>query len=283
MFSTKFHPNPLQFVRVTSDFQLKERKSTFEIPADSKSIYIPLSCHQNAIPLRLSSFSQDSITTHSPYPHPNLIKIHQHPLKLLTDSNSKSTYIPLSCRQNAIPLRLSSFSQGSITTHSPCSPQNFIQIHCNSSELQAISNSKSDNPHLKFRPTQRALIYLWVATKTQYVSDWAHFHRAAPGCIHHVPYQISFKSNDTRPSYKRFPTQRAIIYLWVATKTRSPLIEFIFTGINLHTLAMLSTKFDPNPMTLVRVTSDFQLKEQLYTFELPPKRDPLWLSSYSQG
>ena len=58
MFPTKSYPNPSPFVRVTSDFQLKERKSTFEIPADSKSIYIPLSCRQNAIPLRLSSYSQ---------------------------------------------------------------------------------------------------------------------------------------------------------------------------------------------------------------------------------
>ena len=37
---------------------------------------------------------------------------------------------------------------------------------------------------------------------------------------------------------------------------------------------MSPTKFEWNPMTLVRVTSDFQLKEHLYTFELPPKRDP---------
>ena len=37
---------------------------------------------------------------------------------------------------------------------------------------------------------------------------------------------------------------------------------------------MFTTKFHPNPMTLVRVTSNFRLKEHLYTFELPPKRDP---------
>ena len=47
----------------------------------------------------------------------NLIEIQWHSLKLLRDSNSKSTYIPLSCHQNAIPLRLSPFSQGSIGTH----------------------------------------------------------------------------------------------------------------------------------------------------------------------
>ena len=55
IFPTKSHSNPMTLVRVTSDFQLKERKPTFEIPADSKSTYIPLSCHQNVIPLRLSS------------------------------------------------------------------------------------------------------------------------------------------------------------------------------------------------------------------------------------
>ena len=50
MLSTKFHSNQMTLVRVTLDFRLRERKSTFEIPADSKSTYIPLSCHQNAIP-----------------------------------------------------------------------------------------------------------------------------------------------------------------------------------------------------------------------------------------
>ena len=49
MLSTKFHSNQMTLVRVTLDFRLKERKSTFEIPADSKSTYIPLSCHQNAL------------------------------------------------------------------------------------------------------------------------------------------------------------------------------------------------------------------------------------------
>ena len=52
-------------------------------------------------------------------------------------------------------------------------------------------------------------------------------------------------------------------------------IELIFTGQHRGASTMSPTKFHSNPMTLVRVTSDFQLKEQLYTFELPPKRDPL--------
>ena len=75
MLSTKFHSNQMTLVRVTLDFRLKERKSTFEIPADSKSTYIPLSCHQNAICLRLSSFSQGSTGVHPPCPLPNFIKI----------------------------------------------------------------------------------------------------------------------------------------------------------------------------------------------------------------
>ena len=53
-----------------------------------------------------------------------------------------------------------------------------------------------------------------------------------------------------------------------------PLIELIFTGLSQHTLAMLSTNFHPNPMTLTEVIKRFRLKEHLYTFELPPKRDP---------
>ena len=194
MSSTKFHPNPMTLVRVINRFQLKERKSTFESPADTKSTYIPLSRYQIAIPLRLSSYSQDSITTHSPCIPPNLIKIHCHSSKLQAISNSKSTYIPLSCHQNAIPLRLSSFLQGSITTHSPCPHPNFILIHHHSSELhtflcspqkheffdplrlssfsqgstsahspcspQNLIQIQRHTPELHSTPTQRALIYL---------------------------------------------------------------------------------------------------------------------------
>ena len=194
MSSTKFHPNPLTLVRVTNDFQLKERKSTFEIPADSKSTYIPLSCRQNAIPLRLSSFSQDSITTHSPYPLPNLNEIQQHSLKLLTDSNSKSTYIPLSCHQIAIPLRLSSYSQGSITTHSPCTPPIFIQIHHHSSELHTFLCSPQK--HEFFDP-------LRLSSFSQ-GSTSAHSPCTPPNFI-----QIQRHT----PELHSTPTQRALIYL----------------------------------------------------------------------
>ena len=153
-----------------------------------------MSRYQNAIPLRLSSFSQDSITTHSPYLHPNLLQIYHHSSELLSDSNSKSTYIPLSCHQIAIPLRFSSYSQGSITTHSPCTPPILILIHHHSSELHTFLCSPQKHeffdplrlssfsqgsttthspcspqnfiqiqrrtPELHSTPTQRALIYL---------------------------------------------------------------------------------------------------------------------------
>ena len=121
MSSTKFHPNPMTLVRVTNDFQLKERKSTFEIPADSKSTYIPLSRYQNAIPLRLSSYSQGSICIYSPHTPPNFIQIQRHSSELHSISDSKSTYIPLSCHQNAIPSDLAHFyrvaSQHTCHTH----------------------------------------------------------------------------------------------------------------------------------------------------------------------
>ena len=160
--SYKQFPTQRAIIHIWNSGRLKEHLSTFEsLPKRN--------------PLRLSSFSQDSITTHSPYPHPNLIKIHQHPLKLLSDSNSKSTYIPLSCRQNAIPLRFSSFSQDSITTHSPCIPPNLIKIHCHSSKLQAISNSKST--YIPLSCYQNAI-----------PSDLAHIHRVASQHTRHTPH-----------------------------------------------------------------------------------------------
>ena len=141
MSSTKFHPNPMTLVRVINRFQLKERKSTFEIPADTKSTYIPLSCHQIAIPLRFSSYSQGSINTHSPHTPPNhsLIQHHSSELHTFLCSPQKHEFFD--------PLRLSSFSQGSISTHSPCTPPNLIQIQRHTPELHST-------------PTQRALIYL---------------------------------------------------------------------------------------------------------------------------
>ena len=126
MHPSKSHPNPTPYAGVTLD-------------SDSKSTYIPL----NQPNFRFRSYSQGSITTHLPCTPPNLNEIQWPSLKLLTDSNSKSTYIPLSCRQNAIPLRLSSFSQGSICIYSPHTPPNFIQIQRHSSELHSISDSKS--------------------------------------------------------------------------------------------------------------------------------------------
>ena len=141
MSSTKFDPNPMTLVRVINRFQLKERKSTFESPADTKSTYIPLSRYQIAIPLRLSSYSQGSITTHSPCPHPNFILIHHHSSELHTFLCSPQKH------EFFDPHRLSSFSQGSTSTHSPCTPPNLIQIQRHTPELHST-------------PTQRALIYL---------------------------------------------------------------------------------------------------------------------------
>ena len=194
MSSTKFHPNPLTLVRVTNDFQLKERKSTFEIPADSKSTYIPLSRYQNAIPLRLSSFSQDSITTHSPCIPPNLIKIHCHSSKLQAISNSKSTYIPLSRYQIAIPLRFSSFLQGSINTHSPHTPPNHSLIHHHSSELHTFLCSPQK--HEFFDP-------LRLSSFSQ-----------GSTCTHSPCSPQNFIQIQRRtPELHSTPTQRALIYL----------------------------------------------------------------------
>ena len=69
MSSTKFHPNPMTLVRVINRFQLKERKSTFESPADTKSTYIPLSCYQNAIPSDLAHIHRvaSQHTRHTPH------------------------------------------------------------------------------------------------------------------------------------------------------------------------------------------------------------------------
>ena len=138
MSSTKFHPNPLTLVRVTNDFQLKERKSTFEIPADSKSTYIPLSRYQNAIPSDWVHFHRT------------------------------------------------------------------VSQHTHHAFLQIWSKSIATRPSYKQFPTQRALIYLWVATKTRSPSDLAHFYRAASTHTRHTHHQITASSITTRPSYTRF-------------------------------------------------------------------------------
>ena len=57
-------------------------------------------------------------------------------------------------------------------------------------------------------------------------------------------------------------------------KRDPPPIEFIFTGQVVNILAMSSFKFHPNPTSSVQVINRFQPKEHLYTFELPPKRNP---------
>ena len=137
MHSSKFDQNPLPLVQVTSNFQLKEHLYTFELlpkrdplrfssylqgSITTYSSHTPLNLilihhhsselhtflcspqkHEFFDPLRLSSFSQGSISTHSPCTPPNLIQIQRHSSELHSISDSKSTYIPLSCHQNAIP------------------------------------------------------------------------------------------------------------------------------------------------------------------------------------
>ena len=98
MSPTKFEWNPMSLTEVINRFQLKEHLYTFELPPKRD-------------PLRFSSFSQGSTGTQPSCTPLNFIQIHCNSSELLSDSNSKSTYIPLSCRQNAIPLRLSSFLQ----------------------------------------------------------------------------------------------------------------------------------------------------------------------------
>ena len=222
MFPTKFDQNPMTPTEVINWFQLKEHLYTFELPPKRN-------------PLRLSSYSQGSITTHLPCTPPNLNEIQWPSLKLLTDSNSKSTYIPLSCHQIAIPLRLSSYSQGSITTHSPCTPPIFIQIHHHSSELHTFLCSPQKHeffdplrlssfsqgstsahspcspqnfiqiqrhtPELHSTPTQRALIYLWISQ----ISDFAHIRRVAPVHTAHAnapgPIDIQRRTSELQSFY----------------------------------------------------------------------------------
>ena len=97
-----------------------------------------------------------------------------------------------------------------------------VSQHTRHIPYQIWSKSIAIRPSYWLIPTQRAFIYLWVATKTRSPSDWAHFYSAGSTHSAHVPYQIWMKFNTIRPSYTLFPTQRAFIYLWVATKTRSP-------------------------------------------------------------
>ena len=184
MSSTKFHPNPLTLVRVTNDFQLKERKSTFEIPANSKSTYIPLSCHQNAICLRLSSFSQGSTGVHPPCPLPNFIKIQWHSSELHSISNSKSIYIPLSCHQNAIP-------------------SDWVHIHRDKSAHTRHAPHQFSSKSITIRPSYTRFYAHPKNMNFLTPSDWAHFHRVAPAHTRHALHKISSKSNAVRRSYTR--------------------------------------------------------------------------------
>ena len=71
---------------------------------------------------------------------------------------------------------------------------------------------------------------------------------------------------------KRFQLKEHLYTFESLPKRNPPQIEFIFTGLSHNTLAVHPSKSYPHPSPYVRVTSDFQLKEHLYTFELPPKR-----------
>ena len=85
-----------------------------------------------------------------------------------------------------------------------------------------------------------------------------------------------FHPNPMTPTevINRFQLKEHLYTFELPPKRNMSPIKLIFTGLIQDTLAMLSTKFHSNQMTLVRVTLDFRLKEHLYTFELPPKRDP---------
>ena len=73
---------------------------------------------------------------------------------------------------------------------------------------------------------------------------------------------------------KRFQLKEHLYTFELPPKRDPPPIELIFTGLSQHTLAVSPTKFHPNPTTPTEVINRFQLKEHLYTFESPPKRDP---------
>ena len=61
---------------------------------------------------------------------------------------------------------------------------------------------------------------------------------------------------------------------FVQVLKRFQLKEHLFTGQHQHTLAVSPSKFHPSPTSSTEVINRFQLKEHLYTFESPPKRDP---------
>ena len=138
--------------------------------------------------IRFSSFLQGSICIYSPHTPPNFIQIQRHSSELHSISDSKSTYIPLSCHQNAIPSDWAHFHRAD-STYSAHVP------------LQISSKSNTIRQSYTRFPTQRALIYLWVATKSRSPSDWTHFHRVALAYTRHALNQIWMKSNGPHWSY----------------------------------------------------------------------------------
>ena len=232
-----------------------KRKSTFEIPADSKSIYIPLSRYQSAIPSDLAHFYRVS----SKYTPHALIQIWMKSIAI------RPSYTRFPTQRALIYLWVAT------KTRSPSDLAHFYRAastHTRHTHHQITASSITTRPsYTRFYAHPKNMNFLTP-------SDWAHFHRVAPAHTRHALHKISSKSNATHQSYTRFPTQRALIYLWVATKTRSPPIELIFTGQIAHIVHMSPSKSHPNPTPFVRVIKWFQLKEHLYTFELPPNRDP---------
>ena len=114
-------------------------------------------------------------------------------------------------------------------------------------------------------PTQRALIYLWVATKTRSPSDLAHIHRAASAYTRHASFQMSPKSITIHPSYTRFYAYPKNMNLL----TPSDWAHFhrVASAHTRHVLHQISSKSIAIRPSYTR----FRLKEHLYTF------DPIYL------
>ena len=233
--SYKQFPTQRAKIHIWNSGRHKEHLYTFELPPKRN-------------PIRFSSFLQDSIGVHPPCPLPNFTLIYHHSSELQAISNSKSTYIPLSCHQNATCLRFSSYSQGSITTHSPCFLPNFIQIQWHPLKLLSDSNSKST--YIPLSCHQNAI-----------PSDWTHIHRAASQHTRHALNQIWMKSNAIHPSYTRFyahpknmnfltPSDWAHFHRVAPAHTR-------------HALHKISSKSNAIRRSYTRL----RLKEHLYTFE----------------
>ena len=85
-----------------------------------------------------------------------------------------------------------------------------------------------------------------------------------------------FEWNPTTPTdvINWFRLKEHLYTFELPPKRNPPPIELTFTGQVAHIVHMSSFKFEWNPTTFTEVIKRFQLKEHLYTFELPPKRDP---------